>query len=138
MDKKAAKAHFTQHTGVDQLAACGTLKVCSFTGPSAKTDEASFYVEQVLMEGSTYLAALPNPFTDNTTVRFIFPEDNYAYLKVFDVSGKIVADLYGGEVMAGNIYEINFDGSRFTNGIYFLALSNKQGEGLVKKLVLAR
>jgi len=137
VDIEGAKFHFKKHSG-EQLGSCGTVKTCSKAGPRAKTDETSDYVEQVLFEGSTYLAAFPNPFSDNTTIRFILPEDNYAKVRVYDISGKVVAELYEGEAIAGNIYEVNFDASRYTNGIYFLALNNKQGERLVKKLVLAR
>ncbi|MES2621637.1 MAG: M4 family metallopeptidase [Bacteroidota bacterium] len=139
IDKKGAKAHFTQHHGGDQLAACGTLKVCSFSGPSAKTDEDIYNeIEQSISEGIPYLGAFPNPFTENTTIRFTLPTDEYVTLQVFDVSGKLITRLYEGALRAGDQREVTFDGSLYTNGIYLLSMNTGKGERVMKRIVLAR
>jgi hypothetical protein len=37
----------------------------------------------------------------------------------------------------GDTYTVTFDGSLYTNGIYFLTLTDSKGKRMVKKLVLA-
>ncbi len=133
-----AKTHIQTHPG-DQLAACGTLKVCSFTPPSAKTDEeVSYFLEKEMYEGKTWLGAIPNPFADNTAIRFIVPQDDRVNVRVLDVTGKVVANLFEGNVTFGTVNQASFDGSRYSNGVYFLTLTNSKGERFVEKLVLTR
>ncbi len=135
----AAKNHLSTHAGIDQLAACGTLKVCSFTPPSAKTDEGvSFYIDNEAIEGKTWLAAFPNPFADNTAIRFIVPQDDRVNVRVLDVTGKVVSNLFEGNVTFGTVNQASFDGSKYSNGVYFLTLTNSKGERFVEKLVLTR
>ncbi len=133
--KIAAKNHLRTHSG-DQLAACGTLKVCSFTPPSAKSDEEVPYLFNHESMGETWLRAFPNPFAENTEVRFILPEDGRVSLKIYDITGKEIFLLFEGSVTSGTINHSTFNGSNYASGIYFLTLTNLKGEKFVEKLVL--
>ncbi len=69
----------------------------------------------------------PNPFKPGTTIRFSIPE--YAEkgiitkLKVYDVLGREVATLVN-EPIAPEIYEVKFDASSLSGGVYFYKLEN--------------
>ena len=59
----------------------------------------------------------PNPFNSSTTIRFSFPRRKHVTLKVFDVLGREVATLVDEEKPAG-VYEVTFDASKLSSGIY--------------------
>jgi len=65
-------------------------------------------------------------------------------LKVYDVLGNEIATLVNEEKQPGN-YEVNFDASKFSSGVYFYEIrvedpSTSSGEGFVqtKKMILLR
>lgn len=63
----------------------------------------------------------PNPFNPSTLIRFTVPENSYVSLKIFDQTGKEIALLINENKTKG-YYEINFDGSALTSGIYYYSL----------------
>jgi len=67
----------------------------------------------------------PNPFNPNTIINYQCSirhgGSNYVSLKVYDVLGNEVRTLVNENKPAGN-YEIEFDGSRLSSGIYFYSL----------------
>jgi len=78
----------------------------------------------------------PNPFNPTTIIKYQVPELSYLALKVYDVLGNEVAILVNEEKPAGS-YELEFNGSRFTSGIYFYQL--RAGEYTdSKKMILLR
>lgn len=71
---------------------------------------------------TTYgLRAHPNPFNPATTVTFDLPDDAEVSLTVFDVLGRKVADLAGGEMRAGS-YSVRWESGlgNAAGGIYFV------------------
>lgn len=81
----------------------------------------------------------PNPFNPTTKIKFSIPAVEKPYmasLRVFDVLGNEVATLVNEEKSAGE-YEVQFDGSGLTSGIYFYQL--KAGEYVeTRKFVLMK
>jgi photosystem II stability/assembly factor-like uncharacterized protein len=77
----------------------------------------------------------PNPFNPTTKIRFTIPtspldpspyqgegnRERFVTLIVYDVLGKVVDVLVNEEKPAGN-YEVNFDGTGLSSGIYFYRL----------------
>ncbi|MBK7255727.1 MAG: T9SS type A sorting domain-containing protein [Ignavibacteria bacterium] len=63
----------------------------------------------------------PNPFNPATNLEFGIPELGFVSLKVYDVLGDEVKTLENEIKPAGN-YEIEFDGSHLSSGIYFYSL----------------
>lgn len=78
----------------------------------------------------------PNPFNPTTNIRFSIPENSYVTLKVYDILGKVVAELVNGSMEAGN-HSINFDAANLTSGLYFYTLS-ANGYSETKKMILAK
>ena len=76
----------------------------------------------------------PNPFNSNTTIKYLIPKLSYVTLKVYDVLGNEIATLVNEEKTVGN-YQVDFDASSLSSGIYFYKL---QADSFVetKKMIL--
>ncbi|MCH7963780.1 MAG: T9SS type A sorting domain-containing protein [Bacteroidetes bacterium] len=62
-----------------------------------------------------------NPFNPTTTINYKIPELSFVTLKVYDVLGIEIATLVNEDKAVGS-YEVEFDGSELTSGIYFYRL----------------
>jgi photosystem II stability/assembly factor-like uncharacterized protein len=65
----------------------------------------------------------PNPFNPTTSIEYRVGSSEYVTLKVYDVLGREVATLVNEEKLPGE-YEIEFDGSQLSSGIYFYKLTS--------------
>ena len=130
VDKSGAKWHFQHHAG-EKLGACGMNKSCLF--PQERLD---YSWDESMIADDIFLGAFPNPFTNSTTIRFMLSEKDFVNVKVFDVAGRVVGNLYDGATEAGEIYSVEFDGSKFSNGMYFLMLNSSSGMMQTRKLIL--
>ena len=63
----------------------------------------------------------PNPFNNRTKIKFQIAKTCNVNLRVYDVLGREVGILVNEEKMPG-LYEVEFDGSGFSSGIYFYKL----------------
>ena len=63
----------------------------------------------------------PNPFNPSTTINFSIQSSDFVSLKVYDVLGNEVATLVNEKRPAGS-YNINFNASQLSSGIYFYKL----------------
>ncbi len=63
----------------------------------------------------------PNPFNPRTRIGFTLEHEAYTRLRVFDLLGREVASLVDEERAPGS-YEVEFDGSRLSSGVYFYRL----------------
>ncbi len=78
----------------------------------------------------------PNPFNPATTIHYSLSKRQSIILIVFDVLGREVATLVNEEKQPG-VYEVEFDASQLSSGIYFYQL--KVGSFFqTKKMVLLR
>lgn len=78
----------------------------------------------------------PNPFNPTTKLSFVIGSSSFVSLKVYDLVGREIAILVNQEKPAGK-YEIDFDGSALSSGIYYYQL--KAGNFTqTKKLVLIK
>jgi hypothetical protein len=86
----------------------------------------------------------PNPFNPTTKIRFDIlsglPLGAYGndkvVLKIFDISGREIATLVNDQLQPGT-YEVTFDGSKLSSGIYFYQLRTGNFTA-TKKLVLLK
>ncbi len=63
----------------------------------------------------------PNPFNPSTKINFVIPQDGFVTLRVFNIIGEEVGLLIHKETKAG-AYEVSFDGSPLSSGVYFYKL----------------
>ena len=81
----------------------------------------------------------PNPFNPSTIIRYEIPgqtrNDNaLVTVKVYDVLGNEIATLVNEEKPAGS-YEVEFDGTGLSSGIYFYQLSVRASSGSARHYV---
>ena len=78
----------------------------------------------------------PNPFNPITKIKFELLKSGYTSLIVYDVMGREVERLYDKKSEAG-IFEVEFNGSELSSGIYFYKLTSG-GFTDIKKLMLLK
>ncbi len=78
----------------------------------------------------------PNPFNPSTKINFSVPKAGNVSLKVYDQLGKEVVILSNGFRNAGT-YEVTFDASKFSSGVYFYNFT-AEGYTATKKMLLVK
>lgn len=92
---------------------------------------------QTLIPKSIYLYQnYPNPFNPTTTIKYGIPQNGLVKLVVYDLLGKEVATLVNDEQSAG-YYEVTFDASKLTSGVYFYKITSGDFSD-VKKMLLVK
>ncbi|MDO8550326.1 MAG: T9SS type A sorting domain-containing protein [Ignavibacteria bacterium] len=119
------------------------LKQIDFDGTFEYSDEIEVEVDFTPTEYALY-QNYPNPFNPTTSIKYSVPVDGFVMLRVYNAIGEEIAELVNGEVMAGT-YEINFDASALSSGIYFYKLeagdpSTSSGQGFTetKKMLMIK
>ena len=77
----------------------------------------------------------PNPFNPETIIKFQITETGFTTLKIFNVLGNEVAALIKDNVSAGS-YDIKFDASRLSSGVYFYTLTSGNSKQTKKMILL--
>ena len=77
----------------------------------------------------------PNPFNPSTIIKYQIPQSGYVTLKVYDMLGKEVESLVNKMMNSGN-YEVKFEGSNLTSGIYFYQLKINNYTATKKMMLL--
>jgi hypothetical protein len=84
----------------------------------------------------------PNPFNLVTVIRYQLSVNSVVTLKVYNVLGQEVATLIHSRLMDKGKYEIEFDGSKLSSGIYYYRIDVTQNDNSryseTKKLVLLK
>ncbi|HCA42353.1 MAG TPA: hypothetical protein DEP28_03790 [Bacteroidetes bacterium] len=89
-----------------------------------------------LIDGYALNQNYPNPFNPATKINFSIPENGYVTLKVFDVTGREVANLVNDFKFAGS-YTYDFSASNLGSGVYFYKLESNNFSD-VKKMLLVK
>lgn len=87
----------------------------------------------------------PNPFNPVTKINFEIPETvngqlSNVKLSIYDVTGKMIAELINKELSAG-YHTVQFDANSFASGVYFYRLdaqSGQQSYSMTKRMVLLK
>lgn len=78
----------------------------------------------------------PNPFNPSTKIQFRVSSFGFVSLKVYDALGQEVATVVNEKLNSGT-YEVKFDASNLSSGIYFYRL--RAGEfSLIKKMIVIK
>ncbi len=83
----------------------------------------------------------PNPFNPQTTIEFAIPEDGYATISIYDITGAWMRTLYSGNTKKG-AFKVSWDGriestEEAPSGTYFYRLQTKNFTE-TKKMLLIR
>ncbi|MDQ3194679.1 MAG: M12 family metallo-peptidase [Bacteroidota bacterium] len=81
----------------------------------------------------------PNPYNPSTIVRFALPNETNVSLKVYDVNGRLVADLLQNKFYSPGFYDYEFNSSLYglSSGIYFYRIV-AGGFAETKRMVLIK
>ena len=78
----------------------------------------------------------PNPFNPNTKIKFDLPKNVNVKLTIYDMLGREIETLVNEKLNAGS-YEVTFDGTKYTSGVYYYRLN--AGEFVeTKKMILVK
>ena len=104
----------------------------AINGQIVSMDDKNEFTPQTFSLAQNY----PNPFNPSTKISFRVAEPGKVSLKVFDILGNEVMSLVDEQKPAG-LYEVKFDASSLTSGVYFYQL--KSGNLIqTKKMVLLK
>jgi hypothetical protein len=77
----------------------------------------------------------PNPFNPATKIKFALPKSGNINIRVYDILGNEVAEIYNGFGKAG-YYEAQFDASNLASGVYFYKLTANDFNAVRKMLLI--
>jgi len=78
----------------------------------------------------------PNPFNPTTNIKYQIANKKLVILKIYDILGKEIETLVN-ERQSPGVYEVTFDGSALSSGVYFYKLT-ADNYSETKKLVLIK
>jgi hypothetical protein len=84
----------------------------------------------------SYLQNIPNPFRDNTSIRYNLLDEGFVSLKVYSTSGYEVTTLVNASQEAG-MHQVEFSAKGLDNGVYFYRLQTG-GSSLTKRLIILK
>jgi hypothetical protein len=82
----------------------------------------------------------PNPFNPTTNISFGLPLKSIVSVKIYDITGRLVAILIDKETTAG-FYSLKFDGSNLTSGVYLYRMTAENGNSVyseTKRFILLK
>ncbi len=79
----------------------------------------------------------PNPFNPRTVIRFSLPKTEKISIRVFSILGELISTLIDNQVFDAGNYEIEFNGSQLSSGVYIAALE-APGFNAQKKMILLK
>jgi len=129
--------------GTDNLSSISKLKQHTF-------DIQQFYDNLIITDVKDEIKSVPtrfaleqnypNPFNPSTKIKYHLSRLSKVKLEIYDVLGRNVKTLVNKTQNAGD-YQITFDASQLSSGIYFYRLSANSGTSnftSVKKMILLR
>ncbi len=120
------------------IAPCGRLGegyVLIFRGnPNIVTANS----QDISSEENTFrlLQNYPNPFNPTTRIRYDLPEISRVTCSVYDLLGRKVKDLEDNQLKQPGSYELTFDASGLSSGVYFYRISANDYVAAKKMIVI--
>lgn len=78
----------------------------------------------------------PNPFNATTNIKYEIPKNSHVELKIYDMLGREAATLVNEDLNAGT-YEIGFNGTNYSSGVYYYQLTAGNYNS-TKKMILVK
>ena len=80
--------------------------------------------------------AYPNPFNPSTNLSYTLADEGVIKLSIYDINGRVVESIVDSYQYAGT-YNISWNASNFSSGIYFVSLSTNSNL-LTQKIMLVK
>ena len=78
----------------------------------------------------------PNPFNPSTKIDFSLPNDSKVSIKIYDITGKLAAEVINADMNAG-FHTVSFNASDLSSGVYFYTI-NAGSFTKTMKMILAK
>ena len=66
----------------------------------------------------------PNPFNPIANIEFTTSDSDYISVSIYDLNGKCIEKLMNNEFISAGSYKIEWNGTKYPSGIYFINLTN--------------
>ena len=136
---KPGKLNHTLSIGVedvaDHLGHGDLLGACTTSRPI--TQRESQMVDNLATIDKFSVSNYPNPFGKFTRIQYTLPAEASVSIKVFDIMGREVSNVYNGNRESG-VYNIELNGSKLKAGVYYcqvIAIAKGQENRQTLKLV---
>ena len=103
---------------------------------SIRNKKVNITSKTILPDNFALYQNYPNPFNPITKISYELRVTSYVSLKVFDMLGKEVVTLVN-QKQNGGRYEVEFDGSNLSSGVYFYKLETHEFKE-VKRMILIK
>ena len=100
---------------------CEPHQAMGMTGTIIVQDPVGVSDDESIAEQFELQQNYPNPFNPITRISYAIPSASFVNLKVYDIIGNEITVLVNEEKQAGN-YQIDFDATELTGGVYFYQL----------------
>jgi len=77
----------------------------------------------------------PNPFNPVTKISYSIPKASFLELNVYDMSGRLVKNLFSGRHAEGN-YEMDFNGESLASGVYICRMNSENYTNSIKMILV--
>jgi len=94
-------------------------------------------VSVTIVNCSASIESSPNPTHGPSFVTFTNQMEGYATVEVYDLSGRLVEQIFNQVTVPGQPYRLQFDGSGLPNGVYLYRLTT-ESETITEKFMIAR
>jgi spore coat protein A, manganese oxidase len=88
------------------------------------------------VEKAVALKVVPNPFSNQFTVRFKLAKPSTVAVNLYDSKGSLVKNIHSGQLPVGE-QQVSVDGSSHANGMYYCEVI-VNGERLLRKMLLQK
>ncbi|MGB0932453.1 MAG: T9SS type A sorting domain-containing protein, partial [Chitinophagales bacterium] len=134
-------AHGNYHITITDCAGTTTLgekKVGKVNGRGGRrgcrdTQKTSFDADLL----STW-KVFPNPFTHQTTMEFLLTENANITANIYNVAGRLVAEVFNGTVTENTLYQMPIDATDLPTGVYILQFAMENGDVHYEKLYIKK
>jgi len=120
--------YWNMNTACNSLCAGSPAVASKLSGENEEGNEPQHASPDETLSGKDVeLKAYPNPFTDRLNIEFALPEDSRVRLEIFNLAGQRVAELFEGDVKAGELQKYEFTPDKLSDGIIIYRLQTDLG-----------
>jgi len=94
-------------------------------------------IEDEKAPSTALIGNYPNPFNPVTTIKYSLADDASVSLKIFDIQGNLISELFNGNQSSGS-YSVDFKAANLSSGIYFYSLTVNGKQISLKKMNLIK
>jgi len=127
---------FTDKSSPNPAAVRYRLKQMDYNGSYEYSPDITVGEDKLISAGTFgLLPNFPNPFNPVTTLSYQLTEPNLTTLSIYDLQGRETARLVN-EMQDAGMYQVSFDGSAFSSGVYICRLVSGANTQIIKMLLI--